>query len=73
MRRENQTKRHRCDCVYEDYEGLKLWDVMHPRHRKVIRVAAPDEAAAIVAAAGFWKERWTDYEFYPNCKVYRIS
>ena len=57
------------DAVFEDYTGRKVFHVSHPSHKKTLRVSAPDEASAIVAAAQYWKTTWRDYEFYAYCNV----
>ncbi|MCR5811445.1 MAG: hypothetical protein K6G34_08720 [Lachnospiraceae bacterium] len=57
------------DAYFEDYSGKNIYLVSHPDHRKTLRVAAPDEQAAIVAAAERWNETWRDYRFYAYCKV----
>lgn len=54
---------------YMKYRGGRCWSVRHPAHRKSVCVAAPTEEAAIVAAAAYWRERWTAIEFYMFCEV----
>jgi len=60
------------DATFAGYTGRKLYSVMHPRHG-CLKIAAPDEAAAIVAAAKQWKERWHAYDFYTSCTVMRLK
>lgn len=60
------------DAVYESYAGCKRFEVEHPAHRSRLIVAAPDENAAIVAAAARWGEKWTAYDFYANCCVNEV-
>lgn len=62
------------DVAYEksdgtEYKGVRRWEVQHPKHKKSLRVAAPDENSAIVAAAKRWGETWTSLDFYPMCTV----
>lgn len=56
---------------YEDYRGKKKWVVEHPDHGKAT-VFAPDEDAAIVAAAKAFGVQWTQLEFYTGCSVSKI-
>lgn len=65
-----KTERTYYDCCFDDYTGTKRFVVTHPAHRGELRVAAPDEASAIVAAANRWGEAWTQYRFYAYCNVY---
>ena len=46
------------------YTGSKRFLVTHPAHKRTIIVAAPKPESAIVAAADFWGETWTNYGFY---------
>lgn len=55
--------------TYPGYCGKKMWSVRHTAHRRPVRVAAPTEEAAIVAAAAYWRERWTAVDFYASCEV----
>lgn len=57
------------DKRYADYQGKKQWSVRHPAHRSSVRVFAPTEEAAIVAAAEYWGERWQSIEFYSSVAV----
>lgn len=57
------------NCSFGNYEGKKRWTVMHPRHHREITVRAPDDNAAIQAAANYWGEDWTRYDFYAYCEV----
>lgn len=52
------------DCCFAGYTGKKRFGVSHPDRAKRLVVAAPDVDAAMVAAAGYWKERWQEYRFY---------
>lgn len=54
---------------YPGYCGKRSWSVRHPAHRSSVRVIAPTEEAAIVAAAEYWGERWTAVDFYDSCEV----
>lgn len=56
---------------YEDYRGKKKWVVEHCDHGKAT-VFAPDEDAAIVAAAKAFGVQWTQLEFYIGCSVSKI-
>lgn len=56
---------------YEDYRGKKKWVVEHPDHGKAT-VFAPDEDAAIVAAANVFGVQWTQMVFYTLCSVSKI-
>ncbi len=58
-----------CDVAFEDYKGVKRYTVSHPAHKRDLRVAAPDENAAMVAAAERWGERWQSIEFYAYCLI----
>lgn len=60
------------DVVFEGYTGRKLYSVTHPRHG-CLKIAAPDEAAAIVAAAKQWKARWQAPDFHTCCTVMRLE
>ena len=53
---------------YEDYSGKKKWLVQHPDHGEAA-VLAPDEDAAIVAAAKAFGVPWTALDFYTGCNV----
>ena len=59
------------DGIFGDYGGKKRFTVSHPDFRAPLLVAAPDEATAIVAAAKSKGARWTDYNFYAYCEVYK--
>lgn len=54
---------------FGDYKGAVRYDVYHPRHKETLRVAAPDEYAAMKAAGDYWGENWLKTEFYSLCKV----
>lgn len=60
------------DARFAGYTGKKRFDVTHPRHGR-LTVCAPDQDAAIVAAAGRWKTDWTRVEYYSNCSVVKSA
>ncbi len=62
----------RVDGIFENYTGKKRFEVRVPGKRKLLRVAAPNEDAAIVAAAKAVGRRWTEYEFYAFCEVSKV-
>lgn len=53
---------------FRGYTGRKLWEVEHPAFGRCV-VAAPDENAALMAAAGVWHTSWGEVAFYSNAKV----
>ena len=57
------------DIAFEHYRGQRRYTVTHPEHSGALVVAAPDDVAAIVAAAEYWQVRWQCFEFYAFCKV----
>lgn len=57
-------------AAYEGYRGGKRWTVEHPKYGRV-RVAAPDDVTALVAAARLWRTKWTALDFYTSCVVCR--
>jgi hypothetical protein len=57
------------DIAFEHYRGRRRYIVTHPEYSGALVVAAPDEVAAIVAAAKKWQTRWQSFEFYAFCKV----
>jgi hypothetical protein len=57
------------DIAFEHYRGQRRYIVTHPEHSGALVVAAPDEVAAIVAAAKKWQARWQSFEFYAFCNV----
>ena len=57
------------DAIYKTYGGKKRWCVKVPGQKEALRVAAPDENTAIVAAAVRLGKVWTKYEFYAYCEV----
>ena len=57
------------DCCFEGYRGTKRFTVSHPKHKKGLTVAAPNEDAAMVAAAKHWNTRWQAVEFYAYAEV----
>lgn len=62
----------RLDSVFGNYSGKKRFAVSHPDFKVPLRVAAPSEDAAIVAAAQSRGAKWTDYSFYAFCEVSRV-
>lgn len=54
---------------FGDYRGGRRYTVSHPRHKDVCVAAAPDDCAAIMAAANYWGERFQSYDFYAYCSV----
>lgn len=60
------------DGRFENYRGTKRFCVSHPDYSPTLTIAAPCEAAAIVAAAQKWGGgvKWTAYRFYAYCSVY---
>lgn len=66
-----RTRKEKTDfnARFGDYSGGKRYDVYHPKHAETLRVAAPDEYAAMKAAGDYWGENWLNYEFYPYCVV----
>lgn len=65
-----KAKEEKLDGVFENYSGKKRFEVSHPDFRVPLRVAAPTEEAAIVAAAKSRGVEWTKYEFYAYCEVF---
>ena len=61
--------RKKYDIAFEHYRGYRRYTVSHPDFGEEIIVAAPDDVAAIVAAAEKWQVRWQSFEFYAFCKV----
>ena len=59
------------DIAFEHYRGHRRYIVTHPEHSGALVVAAPDEVAAIVAAAKKWQVRWQSFGFYAFCEVRR--
>lgn len=60
------------DARFGDYCGSDRYEVWHPDHKKTLRVAAPDEYAAMKAAGDFWNEDWLKIHFYALCRVTKI-
>lgn len=58
---------------YDHYRGKKTWSVKHPDHTRAVRVCAPDKDSALVAAAEYWRERWTALDFYTRCTVKEVA
>lgn len=65
-------KNDKIDGRFENYRGTKRFYVSHPDYSPTLTIAAPCEAAAIVAAAQKWGGgvKWTTYSFYAYCSVY---
>jgi len=59
-------------AVYKGYTGPKRWRVYSPSRASIV-VAAEDEGSAIAAAANYWGEVWTSYDFYAFCDVRRAK
>lgn len=57
------------DIAFEHYRGQRRYIVSHPDFSGELIVAAPDDVAAIVAAAELWQTRWQNFSFYAFCKV----
>ena len=55
--------------VFGSYAGKKRFEVRVPGRPVPLRIAAPCESSAIVAAAAVVGRRWTEYEFYAYCEV----
>lgn len=70
MKKKNEEKTF-FDCAFGDYTGKSRWIVTHPEYKGELRVAAPDENSAIVAAADRWGDTWTRYGFYAYCTVFK--
>lgn len=63
-------KNDKIDGRFENYRGTKRFCVSHPDYSPTLTIAAPNEAAAIVAAAQKWGAKWTAYSFYAYCTVW---
>lgn len=65
-------KDDKIDARFENYRGTKRFCVSHPDYSPTLTIAAPCEAAAIVAAAQKWggEVKWTAYSFYAYCTVW---
>lgn len=65
-------KDDKIDARFENYRGTKRFCVSHPDYSPTLTIAAPCEAAAIVAAAQKWggEVKWTAYGFYAYCSVW---
>lgn len=70
--KKSSDKTEHIDAVFEKYGGKKRFEVMCPGEKKPLRVAAPSEEAAIVAAARKLGKRWTQYDFYAFCGVIQV-
>lgn len=60
------------DVLFGQYKGSTRYGVLHPRFNREIVVAAPDEYAAMMAAANYWGQEWTDYTFYAYCDTRKL-
>lgn len=67
-------KNNRIYARFENYRGNRQFCVSHLDYSPTLTVAAPCEAAAIVAAAQRWGGgvKWTAYSFYAYCSVRKI-
>ena len=54
---------------YNNYRGLRCWEVTHPRHNgaQIVRAASADQA--LMAAAKLWMEDWKKVEFHSQVKI----
>ena len=59
------------DVSFGDYSGHQRWLVKHAKYQDCI-ARAPDDIAAIAAAAKWWDEDWLEAQFYMNCKVRKL-
>nr|DAP13090.1 MAG TPA: hypothetical protein [Caudoviricetes sp.]DAW64064.1 MAG TPA: hypothetical protein [Caudoviricetes sp.] len=57
---------------FPGYTGRKLFEVEHPVFGRCT-VAAPDENAALLPAARYWRTVWKLPEFYAYAKVTRAG
>jgi len=64
-------KSNNYDIAFEGYHGRRRYTVSHPDYSGVLMVAAPNDVAAIVAAAEIWGVRWQNFGFYAFCEVRR--
>lgn len=53
---------------FDGYTGGTVWSVYHPNFGACM-VVAPSIPAAIVVAARVWKQTWTEYAFYSECRT----
>ena len=60
------------DCCFGDYKGRDRYEVYHPDHKQTLRVAAPDEYAAMKAAGDYWNDNWLEVRFYALCRVIKL-
>lgn len=67
-----EVKRKNYDTAFEHYRGRSRFKVSHPDYEAPLTVAAPDEIAAIAAAAKLWGVRWQNFSFYAYCEVEMI-
>lgn len=72
---EKSTKKDLYDAAFikadgEPYRGKSRFSVTHPK-QKTVRVAAPDEVSAIVAASSAWGVPWVRYDIYSEAIVRR--
>ena len=59
------------DASFGDYTGRTRWLVKHAMYQDCV-ARAPDDIAAIKAAADWWGEDWLEAQFYMNCKVRKL-
>ncbi len=57
---------------FKNYNGKKRFYARCPGRNEIV-VAAPDYATAIVAAAEYFGEEWTKYEFYAFTDVWKAQ
>lgn len=55
------------------YDGPKRYCVEHPDYREPIVVKAPNEAAALVAAANAWDDVFTQWRYHGRAIARRIK
>ncbi len=75
MKKMNEKDRYDAAFIKADgklYKGKTRFSVAHPK-QKTVRVAAPDEDSAIVAASSVWGVPWTRYDIYSEATVKRDS
>ena len=70
MRKKLDSKSY--DVCFGDYSGSNCFEVWHPDHKETLRVAAPDEYAAMKAAGDFWHDNWLEVRFYSLCRVTKL-
>lgn len=58
---------------FRHYTGSKRWRVEHPDYPGGVEVLAPDEEAAIAAAASLHDRRWQDVAWYAYARATRLE